>query len=64
MALIKMEHDIENRKYIIEISEELLEAKEGKKFFEEQLIKGIPYEILADELVRRVKRRNDERQKI
>lgn len=61
MALIKMEHDIENRKYIIEISEELLETKEGKKFFEEQLVKGIPYEILADELVRRVKRRNDER---
>lgn len=64
MALIKMEHDIENRKYIIEISEEFLETKEGKKFFEEQLIKGIPYEILAGELVRRAKRRNDERQKI
>lgn len=61
MALIKMEHDIESRKYIIEISEELLETKEGKKFFEEQLVKGISYEILADELVRRAKRRNDER---
>lgn len=32
MALIKMEHDIENRKYIIEISEELLETEKGKKF--------------------------------
>lgn len=61
MALIKMEHDIENRKFIIEISEELLETEEGKKFFEEQLVKGIPYEIIADELIRRVKRRNDER---
>lgn len=61
MALIKMEHDIENRKYIIEISEELLETEKGKKFFEEQLVKGIPYEILADELIRRVKRRNYER---
>ena len=61
MALIKMEHDIENRKYIIEISEEFLVTEEGKKFFEEQLVKGIPYEILADELVRRVKRRNNGR---
>ena len=54
MALIKMEHDIENRKYTIEISEELLETEEGKKFFEEQLVKGIPFETIADELLRRI----------
>lgn len=64
MALIKMEHDIENRKYTIEISEELLETEEGKKFFEEQLVKGIPFETIANELLRRIinaKRRENER---
>lgn len=59
MALIKMEHDIENKKYIFEISEELLETKEGRNFFEIQLIKGISYNVIAEELLRRIKEKGE-----
>lgn len=65
MELAKIEYDIENKKFVIEISEKVLTSRITEDYFLAQLIRSVPYAMIADELIRRTKEmKRSERQKI
>ena len=65
MELAKIEYDIENKKFVIEISEKVLTSRITESYFLAQLIRSVPYAMIADELIRRTREmKRSERQKI
>lgn len=65
MELVKIEYDIKNRKFVIEISEKVLTSRITEDYFLAQLIRSVPYAMIADELIRRTREmEKSERQKI
>lgn len=65
MELAKIEYDIKNRKFVIEISEKVLTSRIAEDYFLAQLIRSVPYAMIADELIRRTREmKRSERQKI
>lgn len=58
-GLVKMKYDSEKRAYIIEISEKVLTSRITEDYFVARFVQGVPYAMLADELIRRTRKLNE-----